>query len=52
MSAQSNLIGLYPLPEDSQTKIPVQAVPIHTVPINQDFVMIKNQLKNFIVLFI
>jgi hypothetical protein len=38
MSAQSNLIGLYPLYNISSDKVPIQPIPIHTVPKNQDFV--------------
>jgi lysosomal acid phosphatase len=38
MSAQSNLMGLYPLYNISDDTVPVQPIPIHTVPINQDFV--------------
>ena len=38
MSAQSNLAGLYPLPKNSESKVPTQPVPIHTVPITKDFV--------------
>ncbi len=38
MSAQSNLIGLYPLYNISSDKVPIQPIPIHTVPIDQDFV--------------
>jgi hypothetical protein len=38
MSAQSNLIGLYPLSNVSGDKVPVQPIPIHTIPIADDFV--------------
>ena len=38
MSAQSNLIGFYPLSNVSADKVPVQPIPIHTVPMNDDFV--------------
>jgi hypothetical protein len=38
MSAQSNLIGLYPLSDVGSDKVPIQPIPIHTVPIDQDFV--------------
>ncbi len=38
MSAQSNLIGLYPLYNISNRKVPIQPIPIHTVPMNEDFV--------------
>lgn len=38
MSAQSNLIGLYPLFNVSTEKVPVQPIPIHTEPIDKDFV--------------
>jgi hypothetical protein len=38
MSAQSNLIGFYPLFNVSADKVPVQPIPIHTTPIADDFV--------------
>lgn len=38
MSAQSNLIGLYPLVNVSSDKVPIQPIPIHTKPIEEDFV--------------
>ncbi len=38
MSAQSNLIGLYPLLNVSADKVPVQPIPIHTKPMTEDFV--------------
>jgi hypothetical protein len=38
MSAQSNLIGLYPLSNISNETVPIQPIPIHTVPMEQDFV--------------
>jgi hypothetical protein len=38
MSAQSNLIGLYPLSNISTDNVPIQPIPIHTVSQNQDFV--------------
>ena len=38
MSAQSNLIGLYSLSNTSADKVPVQPIPIHTVPKKEDFV--------------
>jgi hypothetical protein len=38
MSAQSNLAGLYPTPNTTENKIPIQPIPIHTVPTSQDFV--------------
>ncbi|CAF5127921.1 unnamed protein product, partial [Rotaria socialis] len=37
MSAQANLAGLYRLYNISDDKIPIQPVPIHTVPTNEDF---------------
>jgi len=39
MSAQSNLIGLYPLSNISNGKVPIQPVPIHTVPADQDVLL-------------
>ena len=38
MSAQSNLIGLYPLSNISNDTVPIQPIPIHTVSKNLDFV--------------
>ncbi|CAF1245430.1 unnamed protein product [Adineta steineri] len=39
MSAQSNLIGLYGLKNVSDDTIPIQPVPIHTVPMEKDFLL-------------
>ncbi len=38
MSAQSNLVGLYPVVNLTTDKVPIQPIPIHTVSINSDFV--------------
>ena len=38
MSAQSNLVGLYPVLNTTSDKVPIQPIPIHTVAINADFV--------------
>jgi hypothetical protein len=38
MSAQSNLIGFYPLFNVPAGKVPVQPIPIHTIPKADDFV--------------
>jgi hypothetical protein len=38
MSAQSNLIGVYPLFNITADKVPIQPVPIHTIPFADDFV--------------
>ena len=38
MSEQANLIGFYPLFNVSGDKVPVQPVPIHTAPMEDDFV--------------
>lgn len=38
MSAQSNLAGLYPALNASDGRVPIQPIPIHTVPTNLDFV--------------
>jgi hypothetical protein len=38
MSAQSNLVGLYPVLIHTNNSVPIQPVPIHTVSINSDFV--------------
>jgi lysosomal acid phosphatase len=47
MSAQSNLIGLYPYSDISKNTIP-----IHTVPPDQDFVYnCKRQTKKYLIFF-
>ncbi|CAF3024969.1 unnamed protein product [Rotaria socialis] len=38
MSAQSNLIGLYPI-NATDNKVPIQPIPVHTVPTNLDFLL-------------
>jgi hypothetical protein len=38
MSAESNLVGLFPLPNITTDKVPIQPIPIHTVSIDLDFV--------------
>jgi hypothetical protein len=38
MSAQSNLVGLYPLSNISNDKVPIQPIPIHTVSMKEDYV--------------
>ncbi len=38
MSAQSNLIGLYPLSNISNETVPIQPIPIHTAAMKDDFV--------------
>lgn len=38
MSAQSNLVGLYPVLNITNDKVPIQPLPIHTVAFNLDFV--------------
>jgi len=38
MSAQSNLVGLYPVIDPPIDKVPIQPIPIHTVSIDLDFV--------------
>ncbi len=38
MSAQSNLVGLYPILNFTDGNVPIQPIPIHTVSINLDFV--------------
>lgn len=38
MSCQSNLAGLYPVENSTEHGVPIQPIPIHTVPINTDFV--------------
>jgi lysosomal acid phosphatase len=42
MSAQSNLIGLYPLSNVSNDTVPVQPIPIHTEAIKDDFLLAVN----------
>ncbi|CAF2918899.1 unnamed protein product [Rotaria sp. Silwood2] len=46
MSAESNLVGLYPLDNISDDKIPIQPVPIHTVPQDQEFIQIWTNLSH------
>ena len=41
MSAQSNLVGLYPVVNMTNDKVPIQPIPIHTVSIDVDFVRCK-----------
>jgi hypothetical protein len=41
MSAQSNLVGLYPALNATSDKVPIQPIPIHTVSINLDFVRLS-----------
>lgn len=38
MSAQSNLVGLYPVMNISSDQVPIQPIPIHTIPTAEDFV--------------
>lgn len=38
MSVQSNLVGLYPVSNISNDKVPIQPIPIHTVPMKDDYV--------------
>ncbi|CAF1230200.1 unnamed protein product [Rotaria magnacalcarata] len=38
MSAQSNLIGLYPI-NATDNKVPIQPIPVHTVSVNLDFLL-------------
>ena len=38
MSAQSNLVGLYPVSNISSDRVPIQPIPIHTESANMDFV--------------
>jgi hypothetical protein len=40
MSAQSNLVGLYPVLDLMNGTVPIQPIPVHTVSINSDFVYI------------
>lgn len=39
MSAQSNLVGLYPVSNPPAGAVPIQPIPIHTVSINSDFLL-------------
>ncbi|CAF0892168.1 unnamed protein product [Rotaria sp. Silwood1] len=47
MSAQSNLIGLYPLYNISDDKIPIQPIPIHTTLESQDFLLGLNDCPRY-----
>ncbi|CAF1055359.1 unnamed protein product [Adineta steineri] len=47
MSAQSNLIGLYGLKNVSDDTIPIQPVPIHTVPMDKDFLLAVSDCPKF-----
>jgi hypothetical protein len=47
MSAQSNLIGFYPLFNVSADKVPVQPIPIHTTPIADDFLLAVNECPRY-----
>ena len=38
MSAQSSLVGLYPLPNNSNSAVPIQPVPVHTAARGHDTV--------------
>ena len=46
MSAQSNLVGLYPVSDPPAGTVPIQPIPIHTVPINIDFVGFSRKQKS------
>ncbi|UJR10475.1 hypothetical protein I4U23_014679 [Adineta vaga] len=39
MSAQSNLVGLYPQMNMTSDKVPIQPIPIHTVPTSEDYLL-------------
>ncbi len=45
MSAQSNLVGLYPVIDPSIDTVPIQPIPIHTVSIDLDFVCLYREEK-------
>ena len=46
MSAQSNLVGLYPVKSNSDNgQVPIQPIPIHTVPITEDFVRLTKKRR-------
>ncbi|CAF1439453.1 unnamed protein product [Adineta ricciae] len=47
MSAQSNLIGLYPAMNVTSDKVPVQPIPIHTVPMSEDFLLGVNTCPRY-----
>jgi hypothetical protein len=38
MSAQSNLVGLYPLLNMTNDTVPIHPIPIHTVAMKDDYV--------------
>jgi hypothetical protein len=43
MTAQSSLVGLYPLPNNSNSSVPIQPVPVHTAARRQDTVCYFNK---------
>ncbi|CAF4414103.1 unnamed protein product, partial [Adineta steineri] len=47
MSAQSNIVGLYPVLNKTDDKVPIQPIPIHTVSINLDFLLGQNDCPRY-----
>ncbi|UJR35430.1 hypothetical protein I4U23_028187 [Adineta vaga] len=47
MSAQSNLVGLFPIANITVDKVPIQPIPIHTVTINLDFLLGQNDCPRY-----
>ncbi|CAF0875929.1 unnamed protein product [Rotaria sp. Silwood1] len=47
MSAQSNLVGLYPIHNITNDKVPIQPIPIHTVSIHLDFLLGQNDCPRY-----
>ncbi|CAF2381501.1 unnamed protein product [Rotaria sp. Silwood2] len=47
MSAQSNLVGLYPVLNMTNDKVPIQPIPIHTVSFNLDFLLSMNDCPRY-----
>ncbi|CAF1541842.1 unnamed protein product [Adineta steineri] len=47
MSAQSNIVGLYPVFNKTDDKVPIQPIPIHTVSINLDFLLGQNDCPRY-----
>ncbi len=51
MSAQANLVGLYPTLNVTTHGVPIQPVPIHTVSVNSDFVCHIFEMKGMTLFF-
>lgn len=47
MSAQSNLVGLYPVSNISSDRVPIQPIPIHTESASSDFLLGQNSCPRY-----